>query len=227
MPTNRREFLERLGAAAVVGALPRAAGTGDAAWYAPAAPLKTSPEDWDLKWPDALKGKAHKAVFDCTEIENGYGVWRATIWENQYQATMLAKPGTARTVLVLRHHAVALALSQEFWDRYEVGKDLTAMHPITEQPTDRNPALLTVPDLPEPMAGFALPKFMARGGIALACNLALQHHVNKLKATDGVTDEEAQKRVVAALVPGVILQPSGVFATVRAQQAGCVYVKAS
>jgi hypothetical protein len=222
--TNRREFLERLGAAAVVGALPGTAGT---AWDAPAAAFMTPPEDWDLKWPDALKGKAHKAVFDCTEIENGYGVWRASIWENQYEATMLAKPGTARTVLVLRHKAVALALSQAFWDRFEIGKDLKAMHPLTEQPTDRNPALLSAPDLPEAMAGFALQKFIARGGIALACNLALQQHVEKLKAKDGVTDEEAQKRAVAMLVPGVILQPSGVFATVRAQQAGCVYVKAS
>jgi hypothetical protein len=29
------------------------------------------------------------------------------------------------------------------------------------------------------------------------------------------------------MVPGVILQPSGVFAAVRAQEAGCHYVRAS
>jgi len=42
-----------------------------------------------------------------------------------------------------------------------------------------------------------------------------------------VDNAEAQKRAVAGLIPGIILQPSGVFAAVRAGQAGCVYVKAS
>ena len=31
----------------------------------------------------------------------------------------------------------------------------------------------------------------------------------------------------ANLLPGVILQPNGVYATLRAQQAGCVYIRAS
>jgi intracellular sulfur oxidation DsrE/DsrF family protein len=30
----------------------------------------------------------------------------------------------------------------------------------------------------------------------------------------------------ANLLPGVILQPNGIYATMRAQQAGCVYIRA-
>jgi len=29
------------------------------------------------------------------------------------------------------------------------------------------------------------------------------------------------------LVPGVMIQPSGIFAVIRAQEAGCAYVRAS
>ena len=36
-----------------------------------------------------------------------------------------------------------------------------------------------------------------------------------------------RKQAIAYLVPGVILQPSGVFAAIRAQEAGATYLRAS
>ncbi len=44
---------------------------------------------------------------------------------------------------------------------------------------------------------------------------------------DRVSADEARRRTTAALVPRVIVRPSGVFAVVRAQEAGCMYVRAS
>ena len=72
-----------------------------------------------------------------------------------------------------------------------------------------------------------LTGFIAHGGIVLACNLALQKYVRMYRSKDGVDTAEAQRRAVAGIVPGITLQPSGVFAAVMAGQAGCVYVKAS
>jgi intracellular sulfur oxidation DsrE/DsrF family protein len=72
-----------------------------------------------------------------------------------------------------------------------------------------------------------LHKQLQRGVIVLACNLALRDCVELVKSRSGLNDEDARKEAIAALVPGVILQPSGVFAAVRAQEAGCSYVKAS
>ena len=40
---------------------------------------------------------------------------------------------------------------------------------------------------------------------------------------DGVAADVARKTAFGYLVPGVILQPSGVFAALRAQDAGCRY----
>ena len=57
--------------------------------------------------------------------------------------------------------------------------------------------------------------------------MALQDCIDLIKTRDKIGDDEARKRAIAYLLPGVILQPSGVFAAIRAQQAGCAYLKSS
>ena len=119
MTTNRREFIEHLGATAMLGALPLA--TAPAALRALAEYAPVSADEFDLTWTNKLKGKTHKAVFDCAEIESGYGVWRAGMWEGQYHAVVGAKPSETATVLVLRHAALVLGFLQDFWDKYANG----------------------------------------------------------------------------------------------------------
>ena len=225
MSTSRRQLLASAAASAAALALPTrsllAALPNDLA----AAPVAEG--DWDMSWVGKLTG-AHRALFDCTEIESGYGVWRANAWAGQYMDVLKATPASLSPVIVLRHNAIALAMQQSFWDKYKVGAKTKAKHPLTEQPTAKNPALLDEKDgIPAPFNNAALHKQLGRGVIALACNLALQDCIGLVKKVDKVGDEAARKVAVAALVPGVILMPSGVFAAVRAQQAGCAYVKAS
>jgi len=227
MTTNRREFLEHLGTTAMLGALPISAMPAALREFAP--PPATAADDFDFTWTTKLKGKAHKAVFDCAEVESGYGVWRAGMWEGQYQASFGTKPTESSTVLVLRHAAIVLAFNQDFWDKNGIGAADKVTHPITQQSTDKNPALLssTRNEIPAQFDAFALPNFINKGGIVLACNVALGFFAAGMAAKQGITEEEARKRAIAAMLPGVRLQPSGVFACVRAQEAGCVYVRAS
>jgi hypothetical protein len=226
MGTNRREFIERLSATAVLGAFPTAAfaSVGEPALRSPA-----TAESWDFSWTAALKGKKHRALFDCTDVESGYGVWRASIWENQYREALGAKASDIKTVLVLRHKAVVLALQQSMWEAAGIGAGEKVLHPVTQQSTDLNPALLSSArnEQPEAFDAFALPRFISRGGIVLACNLALQNFAGRWAPKAGISPEEAGKRAVAGLVPGVVLMPSGVMAAVMAQEEGCHYVKAS
>jgi hypothetical protein len=227
MTTNRREFIERLGATAVLGVVPMPALR---ALESPGeAPMQQGTQQWDFSWTNALKGKKHKALFDNAEVESGYGVWRASFWEAQYQEALGAKPADIRTVLVLRHNAIALAFQQSLWDQAKIGETNKVTHPVTLQSTDRNPALMTAArnEVPQMFDAFALPNFMSRGGIVLACNLALSFFAADWAKRAGITPEEATRRAVAALVPGVKLMPSGVMACVKAQEEGCVYVKAS
>ncbi len=227
MSTNRRRFLEsaaaNVAALAVMPAAAYAAMPHDIAMFG-----QTSSDEWDLGWADRVKKAKHRAVFDCTDPESGYGVWRASAWTRQNIDVLNAASADVIPVIVLRHNAIILAMQQSFWDKYGVGAAKKVMHPMTQEPTTKNPVLLDEKDgLAAPFNTAALHKQLARGAIALACNMALQDCIDTIAQQDKVSVDEARKRAIAYLVPGVVLQPSGVFAATTAQEAGAVYVKAS
>jgi len=230
MTTTRRDFLGKVAVnAAVLGAMPLAMDFRSLSLAASTPDLSLQQgEKWDTSWPSKLTGK-HKAIFDVPEVESGYGVWRASIWAKQYQEVLGVAPKDLSAAVVLRHNGIVLAMQQSFWDKYGIGKAKNVLHPVTQEQTHRNPVLLTSArgEVPEQFDAVALDKFIARGGVALACNLALADCVALIKSKDGVSDADARKQAIAYLVPGVILQPSGVFAAIRAQEAGATYLRAS
>lgn len=223
---DRREFLGRVAAGAMLGAMPLG---GIASALAGRATPTAEPDDaWDLSWVKRVTGK-YRAIFDVPEIDSGYGVWRASLWMQQYAEVLKVPPAEMSAVLVLRHKGIALAMKQSFWDAYGVSKQETVLHPITQQGTDRNPALLssTRGEVPAEFDAVALDKFIGRGGIVLACNLALDDMIALVTRKDNASPEVARKTAIDGFVPGVILQPSGVFAALHAQDAGCKYLRAS
>ena len=163
------------------------------------------------------------------DIESGYGLWRGMAWAGQVQQYLSAAATDVSLVTVLRHNAIYLAMDQAYWDKYGVGKAMNVLHPMTQQPTDKNPVLLGADGgVPAPFDAAALPKQQAKGVVYLACNLAFNLDVvPRVEAADKVSTAEAAKIAKAHILPGVLLQPSGVFAATRAQEAGCAYVKAS
>lgn len=175
-------------------------------------------EDWDLSWTDKLKGK-HSALFDCTEPESGNGVWRASIWKKQNVEVLKTSPGDIVSVIVLRHAAIILAMQQSFWDKYDIGTAKKVTDAMTDQPTKKNPVLSD--------GDSGIRKQMANGAIVLACSVAFQQCIDTISTHEKVGKEEARKLAVAYLIPGVILQPSGVFAAIHAQNSGAKYIKAS
>lgn len=226
MTQNRREFIERLTTGAMLASVPFSSDALRA--FSPPSPAMPAAEDWDISWTKRLTGK-YRAVFDVPEIESGYGVWRASIWQNQYKDVLKIDAQELSSVVVLRHNAIVLAMQQSFWDKYELAKTNKVIHPITQQETDRNPVLLSSSrkEVPETLDAVALDKYIARGGIVLACNLAFDDMVSAVSKKDGGTPEAARKTALAGLVPGIIMQPSGVFASLYAQDAGCKYLRAS
>ena len=225
MSIDRRDFVGRLAAGALLAGVPLPI---DASVRALSQTQREHAEEWDVSWVKRLTGK-YRAVFDVPEIDSGYGVWRASIWARQYQEVLGAKPNELSAVVVLRHNGIQLAMQQAYWDKYAIGKEKNVLHPITQQGTDRNPVLLTSSrgEVPAMFDDAALDRFIARGGIALACNLALQDVVESIQKKENISAEDARKQAIAFLVPGVILQPSGVFAALHAQDAGCKYLRAS
>ncbi|HKN66449.1 MAG TPA: twin-arginine translocation signal domain-containing protein [Gemmatimonadaceae bacterium] len=225
MSIDRRDFVGRLAAGALLAGVPLPI---DASVRALSETRPELAEEWDVSWVNRITGK-YRAIFDVPEIDSGYGVWRASIWARQYQEVLGAKPNELSAVVVLRHNGIQLAMQQAYWDKYGIGKEKKVLHPITQQETDRNPVLLASSrgEVPAMFDDAALDRFISRGGIALACNLALQDVIESIQKKENVSAEEARKQAIAFMVPGVILQPSGVFAALHAQDAGCKYLRSS
>jgi hypothetical protein len=226
MNTDRREFLERLavGTAFLAGA----PISGVKLPWPVAAPVAEAPDPWDVSWVDKITGK-YRGVFDSPEIEAGEGVFRAHTWIRQYGSVMKTDPKDMSAVIVLRARGIALAMSQDFWDTYEVAKVKKVLDPDTNEPITKNPVLLSAArnEVPKEFEDFMLPQQIQAGTIVLGCNLALGNMVSLVVDKTKKSRPDARKEVLAAMVPGVILQPSGVFAAMRAQDAGCKYLRAS
>jgi hypothetical protein len=222
MTADRRTFLGRLAAGAALAgtglSLPRAAG---------AAAAVPRSDDFDLSWTQRVRG-AHRALMDSPEITQGLALLRALVYLKDYGTVYGAKPEDMTVVTVLRHNAIWLVMNDDFWAHHHVGEVTRIIDPATKHPITRNPVLGASPwpDLPPEIANGVLPKVLG-AGIVLACNLAFQEVVEKVKADMKLDDTKAREMALGHLVPGVILQPSGVFAVTRAQEAGCVYMLAS
>lgn len=222
MSTPRRDFLGWLGGSALFATMGLPAPS-----HRPTGPsLVPQSKDFDMSWTDRVKG-AHRAVFDSPGVSEGAGVFRAVVWGKQYQQVYGTDPAEMTAVLVLRHEAIILAMDDAFWAEFEVGKENKLRDEQGKKWAKSNPVAVASPDTPKQFADFNLASFQKAGGIVLACNLAFGDVVGRYRTKYKNTAEEARKMALPHLVPGVILQPSGVFAALRAQEAGCHYFMAS
>ena len=141
---------------------------------------------------------------------------------------MQAAPADLNPVIVIRHAAIPLIMSQEFWTEYGVGKSEKVTHPMTEKKTARNPVLMTAEadGLPPMLARLTLDKLQANGAIVLACNMAFGNMLGMVVKKDKSTMQAAREKAMRMMLPGVILQPNGIFGITMAQQHGCVFVNA-
>lgn len=227
MSTPRRDFLGWLGAAGALATLPSPLGAS-APPASPAARPHDAPVDgkWDLSWADRVTGK-YKAVFDSPEPSEGAGLWRAQLWRDQYKAVYGTEPAAMSSVLVIRHNAIPLAANDAYWERFEIGKELKMKDGATKKWAKINPLRAPAKDASPDQAKYSVEGFLASGGIVLACNLAWADVVMRVQKAEKLEWKAAEERAKAYLIPGVILQPSGVFAALRAQEAGCSYFLAS
>jgi hypothetical protein len=191
------------------------------------APSRDSASPWDVSWADKLTGK-HKAVFDNVEVSMGLGMLRAQLWLKDYAEVYNATPAEMSGVVVLRHGAIWAIMNDEFWKMHKIGEVTKINDPATKAGITRNPFIgPNVIGLPPALADDVLKRCLASMTV-LACNVAFSLYVvEKVKADTKMDDAKAREHALGYLVPGVILQPSGVFATLRAQEAGCHYVLAT
>ncbi|HRP07519.1 MAG TPA: hypothetical protein PLL69_03435 [Gemmatimonadales bacterium] len=209
--STRRDFLGILGAGAVMPSMP--------APFPSNHDLRPLDDKYDMSWVDRVRGTPHKVVIDSPEVSEGGALYRSVMLRDQYRDVFGTFPDQFGSVLVIRHSAIDLAMDHSYWERFPVGEE----HELKDRDGNwvkRNPVGPAAADARPGSARYTIPGFIADGGIVLACDLAFGFVVAKYR-TEGVSREAAREEALKHLIPGVILQPSGFFAVVRAQQAGC------
>jgi hypothetical protein len=235
--TPRREFLGQIAVSALALAGTACAGSPAQTPPAPVATPNPSARDtsaamhWDDSWSARLTAK-HKAVFDMPEVDDGLAIDHAVLWLEGCRQALGAAPGDAHAVIVVRHAAVVLAFNDAIWSKYELGKERKVKDDSTGKWAVRNPYASPTPrsaDDPPPQRSSPdrpagnLGWFAQNGHTLLACDLATRGMsfilAKKVKREQRTVYEDLK----ANLIPGVILQPSGIYAVHRAQEAGCTF----
>lgn len=219
----RREFLGSVASSGLMAAFP-SVGLSDE--ERTASSLLPVDDTWDLSWCERLKGKS-RAVFDSPRVSEGGALYRAVMWRDQYAKVFGANKADLTPVVVFRHEAIPLIMDDEHWAHIGVGKDVEMKDPKTNKWSKKNPFSAAPADAPASAKKYTIPGFIAEGGVVLACNLAFAGVIAQYKEKDKVDEAEAEKRAKARIIPGVILQPSGFFAVLKAQDEGCKYMMGS
>lgn len=168
-----------------------------------------SAAEWDLTWIDRLTGM-YRTVFDAPEVNDGMVFTNASVFMMGFKEVYNASDADMQAVLVLRHRGVVLAFNDAMWEKYGIGTELKIPNAEKKNPWTGEMATLR-----------------GRGATLLACNLAANRQAREIAKRIGEEPEKVRADIFANFVPGVIVQPSGVFATIRAQQAGCAFMKSA
>src|SRR5262249_34987459 len=108
-------------------------------------------------------------------------------------------------------------------DRYPIGKDRKLLDAKGE-PVRRNIFWQAAPGASPERGVDKIEPLQRRGMISLVCNVAVQNWARSLGDDMHLPADEVANDLKANLVPGAILVPSGIYALIRAQNAGCAYM---
>jgi len=217
--SRRRVFLGQLGVMALAASAPASVMTTVSRRRAP------SPSPWDMSWVERMSAAPYKVVLDSQNLDDGAALDYAADIMNTFREVYNGPDTQTRVVVVMRRLGVPMALKDELWDRYAIGEDRKVNDPITKAPAKRNPWLRAAPNAPSYEVDSKLESLLPRGLTVLVCNRAAMNMAHSIAEKYKLDVEKVRDEVRKGLVPGALLMPNGIFAVVRAQNAGCAYLK--
>jgi hypothetical protein len=173
----------------------------------------------------------HKAVFDSPEIGEGVAVYHAFGYLRAVKDVFGTGDSDASVVVVIRHSAIPMLFNDAMWAKYDLGKETKTKDYRTKKIVTRNIWYQAVDAQGNPVSDerltASIKSLTARGVIFVGCDLATRgmayQLAQKTKQEQRVVYEELKQN----LVPGATLMPTGIFATLLAQEAGCSVMKSS
>jgi len=236
--TARRQFIGELaaGAAALaaIACSPAAAATSASSQApAPAAPLsaanhasmpKQSELTWDTSWMNRITAK-HKVVFDSPEINDGDALWSAAGYFDWVKDVFKTGDSDSSVVVVLRHAAVPMLYSDAMWAKYDLGVETKTTDPSTKKAAKRNIFYQKLDKDGKPATGddaaASIAALTSRGVIFLGCDMATRAFAPRIAERTKQQQSAVYEELKQHLLPTATLMPTGIFATLLAQEAGC------
>ena len=218
LSTHRRGFLGRVAAGAA------AIGLGSVVSPVAAAAESTSAADPGFEaWLNKITGK-HKSMYDAPEVNGGFCFIWARVWLDTCNATYGTTDGENTVAIVLRHFAMPLACQDSVWAKYKLGDLAKLNDPKTNASSLRNP-FYKMAAADQMLPGYGIDELIGKGVLVGVCNVALTVFSGMIAAKmgGGMTGDSVKADLVANLVPGVQIVPSGVLAVNRTQEKGCSY----
>ncbi len=208
--TARREFLTKLGAVAA----------GVSFDSSDLVELGAATEgEWDNSWIPKVEAAKYRVVFNTSDIADGAVFSYAGAFLDGFRETHNTSDADTRAVSMFRRLGTVMALNDAMWDRFQLGADRQVNDPLTKAPARRN----IFWNRPANQGG-GIEQLQARGLICLACNVSLGSMSMSFASKFGGEAAAIKKELVANLVPGAIVVPSGIYALIRAQNAGCAFM---
>ena len=213
----RRAFMGQLGLMAFAMSMPRGLPHTEI--------THQGTSTWDMSWVERVSAAPYKVVIDATKIE-GDVLYTAFDVMDTFHEVYGTPDDQTRVVVVMRHFGAAMGLSDALWERYPIGEERSVTDPQTKAPARRNPFLRAAPNMKEAWElNSKIEPLVARGVTILVCNRAAMGLASALAKRANKPVEEMQADIKAGLVPGAYLMPNGVFAVIRAQNAGCAFFR--
>lgn len=213
--THRREFLAQLGVLAT-------------ALTVDAEEMRASPvhgaSSWDTSWIDKLATAQYRAVFNASDFADGAAMDYAATFLDHFHEVHATRDQQTRPVIVFRRLGTAMAFNDAMWDRYAIGEDAKIEDPATHAPAKRNVFWKASEGASPASTATKLETLHQRGVISLVCNVALSNWARRAAESAHRDVTEVTTEVRANLIPGAILVPSGIYALIRAQNAGCAWM---
>ena len=222
-PQARREFLAQLGVATAL-----LAGSADTTPLDAQESLNAKPQlsgrsdpKWDMSWIDQLASAQYRVVFDANDISDGMALDLTGVFLDHYHEVHGTSDSQVRAVIVMRQLGTPLALSDAIWDKFKLGEELKITDRETKAPARRNPFFRSRGGASDN----SLETLRTRGTILLLCNIAMNNWSARHAQMVSRPVDEVRAEVAANLVPGTIVVPSGIFGIIRAQNAGCAFMR--
>ena len=219
----RRDFLRTVSIGSTVAAAAGLEACASSVGALTTSPAPQSTGQWDLSWVDRLKAP-YRVVFNITQ-KNDLGLMQSWMWMDGFRQAYGTEDQDLNALLVFRHEAVAMMLDDAMWARMGITESSSGgSGNAAPTPPGRNPWLTkSGSSATSGSQDYTISALRARGVIMLACNMALRGQVFRLKQKENLAQEDAEKAIRSAIVPGCYIVPNGIFAVSRAEMAGCAY----